>query len=60
MLLLEILIVRCNMLDKLVDLCKNDLVNNSIESESPKIMIPGCPLSQYYINSSGSGENLIR
>ena len=33
-------IVRCNMLDKLVELCKNDLVSTIVESESPKIMIP--------------------
>ena len=35
-------IVGCNMLDKLVELCKNDLVSTIVESESPKIMIPFC------------------
>ena len=43
MFLLEIqTIVGCNMLDKLVELCKNDLVSTIVESESPKIMIPFC------------------
>ena len=43
MFLLEIqTIVGCNMLDKLVELCKNDLVSTIVESESPKIMIPSC------------------
>ena len=43
MFLLEIqTIVGCNMLDKLVELCKNDLVRTIVESESPKIMIPFC------------------
>ena len=41
MFLLEIqTIVGCNMLDKLVELCKNDLVSTIVESENPKIMIP--------------------
>ena len=35
-------IVGCNMLDKLVELCKNDLVSTIVESESPNIMIPFC------------------
>ena len=30
------------MLDKLVELCKHDLVSTIVESESPKIMIPFC------------------
>ena len=57
-------IVRCNMLDKLVELCKKDLVSTIVESESPKIMIPFCtsiltalvilPIMLY----STSGENL--
>ena len=43
MFLLEIqTIVGCNMLDKLVELCKNDLVSTIVESENPKIMIPFC------------------
>ena len=43
MFLLEIhTIVGCNMLNKLVELCKNDLVSTIVESESPKIMIPFC------------------
>ena len=43
MFLLEIqIIVGCNMLGKLVELCKNDLVSTIVESESPKIMIPFC------------------
>ena len=43
MFLLEIqTIVGCNMLDKLVEHCKNDLVSTIVESESPKIMIPFC------------------
>ena len=43
MFLLEIqTMVGCNMLDKLVELCKNDLVSTIVESESPKIMIPFC------------------
>ena len=43
MFLLEIqTIVGCSMLDKLVELCKNDLVSTIVESESPKIMIPFC------------------
>ena len=43
MFLLEIqTIVGCNMLDKLVELCKNDLVSTIVESESPKIMTPFC------------------
>ena len=43
MFLLEIqTIVGCSMLDKLDELCKNDLVSTIVESESPKIMIPIC------------------
>ena len=43
MFLLEIqTIVGCNLLDKLVELCKKDLVSTILESESPKIMIPFC------------------
>ena len=43
MFLLEIqIIVGCNMLDKLVELGKNDLVSTIVESESQKIMIPFC------------------
>ena len=43
MFFLEIqIIVGCNMLDKLVELCKNDLVSTIVESENPKIMIPFC------------------
>ena len=43
MFLLEIqTIVGCSMLDKLVELCRNDLVSTIVESESPKIMIPFC------------------
>ena len=45
MFLLEIqTIVGCNMLDRLVELCKNDLVSTIVESESPKIMIPFCTI----------------
>ena len=43
-LLLEIqTIVRCNMLDKLFELYKNDLVSTIVESENPKIMISNAP-----------------
>ena len=60
MFLLEIqTIVGCDMLDKLVKLCKNDLVSTIVESESPKIMIPFTFLYQHFKRTGHSPNNVI-
>ena len=46
------------MLDKRVELCKNDLVNTIVESECPKIMIPFCT-GQHFKRTGHSPNNII-